>query len=188
MSEQTAIDEAGRALQKGHDLLQSGAHEQALAEFSRAEELYGEAGAGRRRARACTNKALVLVQLQRFDEALEGFKAALKEFMACDEFIRAAEQYGNIGSVHRDTGHPDQALESYEEARGIYQTLGLRERVADQCTNIAYAWFMKKGYDEALRWYREAVSLYTLTGSEEKRKLTAENVARLETALEDPEE
>jgi tetratricopeptide (TPR) repeat protein len=182
------METADQAMQNGYAQMQAGALEQALAEFSRAEVLYGEAGAGRHRARACTNKALALVQLQRFDEALEGFQAALKEFMACDEFIRAAEQYGNIGSVHRDTGRPDQALESYEEARGIYQTLGLRERVADQCTNIAYAWFMKKGYDEALRWYREAVTLYTLTGSEEKRKLTAENVARLETALEDPEE
>ena len=99
-----------------------------------------------------------------------------------------AEQFGNIGSVHRDLEQPDEALESYAEALAIYQELGLRERAADQCTNIAYARFMKKDYDEALRWYREALSLYTETDSEEKRKLTAENVARLAAALEEPTE
>jgi hypothetical protein len=39
-----------------------------------------------------------------------------------------------------------------------------------------------------LGWYREALDLYTDAGSEEKRGLTAENVARLESALAgDPE-
>jgi tetratricopeptide (TPR) repeat protein len=85
-------------------------------------------------------------------------------------------------------GQPDEAIEHYEEALTIYRELGLRERAADQCTNIAYARFMKKEYAEALRWYREALSLYTETGSEEKRGLTAENVARLDAALEEPAE
>jgi tetratricopeptide (TPR) repeat protein len=96
-----------------------------------------------------------------------------------------AEQYGNLGSVHRDLDQLDEALECYAEALAIYQQLGLRERAADQCTNIAYARFMKKEYDEALRWYREALALYTQTGSEDKRALTAENVVRLAAAIEE---
>jgi hypothetical protein len=40
--------------------LQAGAHKQVLASFTRAEDLFGEAGDRRRQARACTNKALVL--------------------------------------------------------------------------------------------------------------------------------
>ena len=80
------MDESGRekaaeqAVKEGHGFLQSGAYEQALAAFIRAEDLFGEAGDRRRQAGACTNKALVLVRLQRFEEALAGFKEALKRF------------------------------------------------------------------------------------------------------------
>jgi tetratricopeptide (TPR) repeat protein len=188
LSERCFMETAEQALQEAQAHVAAGDHEAALAAFARAESLYDQAGDRQRCARACTNKALVAARLQRFDEAIDGFRTALRAFQEGDEFIRVAEQYGNIGSCHRDLGQPDEALESYGEALAIYQELGLRERAADQCTNIAYAHFMKKGYDEAMRWYREALTLYTLTGSEEKRALTAENVARLEAALTEPEE
>jgi len=183
MNEHAEQDVAAVAMQRGYELLQSGASEQALAEFTRAEELYAAAADGQRQARASTNKALVLVQLRRFAEALAGFGEALKGFEQGDEFIRVAEQWGNIGSVYRDMGQPDAAVGNYREALSIYRGLGLRERAADQCTNLAYALFMKKEYGEALGWYREALALYTEAGSAEKRGLTAENVARLESAL-----
>jgi len=144
MDESEGKDAAEQAMKEGYAFLPSGAHEQALASFTRAEDLFGEAGDRRRQARASTNKALVLVQLQRFDEAIAGFKEALEHFEEEDEFIRVAEQCGNVGSVHRDMGQPDEALENYEEALTIYRELGLRERAADQCTNIAYVRFHEK--------------------------------------------
>ena len=65
---------AGQVVKEGAAFLQSGAHEQALAAFTRAESLYEVAEDCRGQARTSVNKALVLVQLQRFAEALAGFK------------------------------------------------------------------------------------------------------------------
>ena len=69
------MDTAEKTMQEGYTLVQSGSHEEALEAFLRAEALYAAAGDGQRQARACTNKALVLVQLRRFADALDGFRA-----------------------------------------------------------------------------------------------------------------
>lgn len=177
------MDAAEEALRQGYTLAQAGAHAEALEAFSRAEALCAAAGDGQRQALACANKALTLAKLQRFDEALAGFGWALQQFERDRELVRVAEQYGNIGSIHRDLDQPSEALAAYAEALAIYRQLEMPERIADQYTNIAYAQCMMNEPNEALRWYREAVSLYAEAGSERKRTLTADNVARLEAAL-----
>ena len=113
------MDTAEKTMQEGYTLVQSGSHEEALEAFLRAEALYAAAGDGQRQARACTNKALVLVQLRRFADALDGFRAALGLFEKSDEFIRVAEQYGNIGSVHRDLGQPRRSKATRRRSRSI---------------------------------------------------------------------
>jgi tetratricopeptide (TPR) repeat protein len=183
MDESEARMAALQAIKDGQGFLQSGEHEQALAAFTRGEALFGRIGDRGLQARAGTNKALVLVHLKRFEEALAGFREALQNFEQGEDLIRVAEQWGNIGSVHRDMGQPEEALPNYAKALAIYRELGQTERAADQCTNIAYALFVKREYPESLGWYREAISFYAAAGSEQKRALTAENVARLEAAL-----
>lgn len=137
----------------------------------------------RKRAMARTNQGLLQVRQQRFQDALGCFEEALALFEQTDERIRVAEQWGNIGSVHRDLEQPERALENYQRALAIYRELGHTERIADQCTNIAYTRFMQQDHADALRWYREALTLYTAAGSEPKRRFTAENVERLEAML-----
>jgi tetratricopeptide (TPR) repeat protein len=183
MDESEKIAEAVRAVESAGTLLKSGSHEQALALFAHAEDVFREAGDGHRQARACANKALVLAGLRRFEEALVAFRSALKGFEREGEFIHVAGQWGNIGSVHRDMEQPDDALRSYEESLAIYRELGLKEPEADQCTNIAYALVMKGELANALSWCHEALSLYTDAGCEGKSGLVADNIARLESAL-----
>jgi tetratricopeptide (TPR) repeat protein len=144
-----------------------------------------DASNARQRAMALNNKGLMLAREKRFEEALPCFEEALSLFRKENEPVRAAEQWGNIGSVYRDLERHEKAIESYHNALSIYTAHGLFEGVADQFTNIAYIHAMKGSFREALEWYRKAVPLYEEAKSGKKLAFTRQNVEGLERGLED---
>jgi tetratricopeptide (TPR) repeat protein len=136
-----------------------------------------------RRGMAIGNLGLALAGLGRHDEALARFTDARVILEAAGNRPAVARQFGNAGSACRDLERWDDAVENYVEALDIFRSLGLDEDVADQCTNIAYALVMKGEPIDALGWFQKAATEYAAGGFEEKRRLTVQNLERLQSAL-----
>lgn len=136
------------------------------------------------KARTHNNSGLLLARQSSYEDALTHFREALKIFNELGKPFHVAEQWGNIGSVYRDSDKCDLAMDSYNHAFPIFRKLKKNEGVADQYTNIAYIHVMENRFTEALDWYQKALPLYEKAGARKKAEITRQNIAKLQ---EDPE-
>ena len=82
---------------------------------------------GRFKMQALAQQASALVNLKRYDEALEIFKTTLAQ--STDKEISAAAEFG-IATVRRDTGKIDEAIKAFKEVRDKYPGTQESERAA----------------------------------------------------------
>jgi|AMWB02.1.fsa_nt_gi tetratricopeptide (TPR) repeat protein len=128
------------------------------------------------RAAVLNNIGLLLVRLQRYEEADEAFRDALRLFEACGKPDRAADQLGNLGSVCRDRHEYVRALDYYQQALHRFETLGSPGRIADQYANIAYINVMRGEKSAGLINFEKARELYERAGDADKARRTMENI------------
>ena len=132
------------------------------------------------KGRILSNMGIVQVETRQFRDAIENFKAAICVFNAAADSLGEAQQWGNIGSSHRDLAEYDEAVNYYRKALGLYEKIGHILGAADQYTNIAYAYAMNKQLDEARKMYHQAADLYEEIKDEQKVAMTRKNLAALE--------
>lgn len=132
------------------------------------------------RGRILSNMGIVQVQEKHFNNAIDSFQAALEMLELTDDLLGKAQQWGNIGSSHRDLQEYDKAIRNYEKTLHLYEKIGHDVGAADQFTNIAYAYAMNRQIDEAVKMYHKAAALYEEIKDEEKAAMTQKNIAALE--------
>jgi len=132
------------------------------------------------KGRILSNMGIVQVESRQYRDAIENFKAAICVFQAAADNLGEAQQWGNIGSSHRDLAEYDNAISNYRKALCLYEKIGHTLGAADQCTNIAYAYAMNKQHDEARKRYHQAADLYEKIKDEQKVAMTQKNIAALE--------
>ncbi len=128
------------------------------------------------RAAVLNNIGLLLVRLQRYEEADEAFHEALRFFEACGKPDRAADQLGNLGSVCRDRHEYSRALDYYQQALQRFETIGCTDRIADQYANIAYIHVICGEKTAGLDNFERARELYERAGDAGKARRTMENI------------
>ncbi len=82
---------------------------------------------GRFKMQALAQQASALVNLKRYDEALEIFKTTMAQ--STDKEISAAAEFG-IATVRRDTGKIDEAIKAFKNVRDKYPGTQEAERAA----------------------------------------------------------
>lgn len=130
--------------ESGLAALERGQPAEALAAFERAVLA---AGNERERAEAHNKRGVALVELRRFDAALDAFCEAL----ALDE--RCAPALVNLGSLLLEEGHPLDAIDYYEAALRADD----KYAVAHRNLGIAFKRIGRRG--EAVRHLRAAARL-----------------------------
>ena len=132
------------------------------------------------RSRILSNVGIVQVKKECFNEALNSFQEALAILKSLDNAFGEAQQWGNIGSVHRDLREYERAISNYEKALSLYKKNGHQTEAADQFTNIAYAYAMNRQKDKAVEMYRKAATIYDELQDKEKSALAIKNIKALD--------
>ena len=132
------------------------------------------------RGRILNNMGIVQVQEKHFHNAIDSFQTALEILKSTDDHLGKAQQWGNIGSAHRDLKEYGEAISNYENALHLYEKIGHDVGAADQFTNIAYAYAMNRQIDEAVKMYHKAAVIYEEIKDEEKSAMAQKNIAALE--------
>ncbi len=98
--------------------------EKAISYFKESADDYPQ---GRFKIQALAQQASALVNLKRYDEALNIFKATITQ--SSDKEVSAAAEFG-IATVQRDTGKIDEAVKTFKEVRDRYPGTQEAERAA----------------------------------------------------------
>lgn len=163
----------------------SGQPVKALATYQSVHDIFSGAGNTAGMASTHNNMGLLLTRMQRYDEAIAAFKAAMHGFDLCAQPQKVAEQLGNLGSVCRDKHEYAQALEYYQRAMAIFLKADALDKVADQHANIGYIHAMNSDINAALTHFELARALYEQTENPVKTRHTVKNIELLKGSAKD---
>lgn len=180
--EQDGYDRAMQMNIAAREYMQKGDLQSALQNLVAALQLLPEEVESR--ARLQNNKGHIEVRLKAYDDALSSFQKAAQIYDKLGEQTLLAEQFGNIGSVHRDREQWDAALENYSKSLAVFEKAGHQTGIADQYSNIGYAHFRQGRLESALQFLQTAKSLYGGIGEEKKAQLCDQNIEALKSFLE----
>ncbi len=160
-------EEASSRVSLGSLLQLRGAYDDAVAELTRALDLYTNLGNWRGVANAEGNMGNVYFRRGQYDRALESYKALLRISEELGNRRGAAIAQGNIGSVHVSRGEFDRAQERYEAWLRISEELGDRHSVAGVQGNMGSVYFARGEYDRALESLRVQLRISEELGDRE---------------------
>jgi tetratricopeptide (TPR) repeat protein len=130
------MDEARKLYSLAGESIQKQDFNAALAYFSKAIDHLPE-DEKEARARIFNNMGHASVRLRKFNQALDLFKEAADLFMELGDEMSLGEQFGNIGSVHRDMNEWDLALSNYFDSLEIFEKIDRKAGIAAQYSNIS---------------------------------------------------
>jgi tetratricopeptide (TPR) repeat protein len=180
---QSDYERARQICHIGGECLEKGDFDGALENFSKALELLPEDQV-ESKARLHNNKGHIQVQLKRYDDALSSFGKAAEIYDTLADQIGLGEQFGNIGSVHRDREEWDAALDSYSKSLAVFKEADHKRGVADQYSNIAYAHSRQARLESAFQFFQKAKALYDEVGEKMKSQLCDQNMQALKPYVE----
>lgn len=132
----------------------AGDPENALACFDRAlPVLGGDSGSGPLE----NNRAQTLLDLNRFEEAEEGFERAAVGFVAAGNRVGAAIVEGNLADLSSRQGRIGAALRHFERARQFFETAGATGDLARLEAEHAELMLLRGAVDDAIVAYRSAL-------------------------------
>lgn len=115
--------------------LQGNFHE-ALPHFSKAMNLWGEAGNPEGYGNALNNLGIATMRLGQLDESLNHNLKSLEVWESLGDKFGIARSLNNTGNVHRDLGNYEDALEFYERAQALREEIGDRRGQASVLNNM----------------------------------------------------
>lgn len=134
---------------------------EALAEADCAAELLQGGDAARLQAQ----RALILQRLGRHDEALEGYRVALRELAVHGEGADEARVWNNRGILFAYRGELAAAEADLCRARARYRELGLDMAAADLCHNLGFVSALRGDVPAALANYDAAIAEHRRLGT-----------------------
>ncbi len=161
------IAQGKAALNRGIVLRMRGRLDDALASFALASELVGADLF--LQAALASNRAEVLLDLDRFAEAEQAFGAARESFVAGGHTHAAAIVEGNRADLLSREGRIDDAMESFERAKMLFATAGAKADGARLEAEQAEALAAIGAHEDAIRMY--AAALPRLEADQLKREV-----------------
>jgi CHAT domain-containing protein/predicted negative regulator of RcsB-dependent stress response len=151
-------DEAeGKAVRvRGHMQFARNRHEQAVALYERAIELFQAAGSRVEEARTMSSGLQSLIYLGRYQQAEAWSEKAQQVFEQEHDMLRLARLHSNRGNILYRQDRYQEALSSYELAREELERIGDARDVASVITNMATVQISMGRFEDALQAYREA--------------------------------
>lgn len=120
---------------RAHELL--GRHDAAVADYSAALGLAGDAGDVAVRNRLLLRLGVLAVNAERFDEARDHYEVALLLAQKADDRLTEGRALSNLAVVESEVGAYPAARGYFEQAHAIYADLGDRRRQAVVAGNLA---------------------------------------------------
>ncbi len=154
-----------------------GENELALERFREAATIFEALDAEEARFGVRSNMALALVDLGRYDEALQHFEAAREAAAARGDRDDEAVALHNIGLVHRSRGDFAAAVRIFETELREVTALGDEQGRATVLLSIGDALARLDRYDEALDRLRESLAIVERLGAERGRANALGNIA-----------
>lgn len=102
------------------------------------------------------NFANVLYRQAHWQEALERYDSAYREFQRLERHEDAAVCLNNVAACHIDLHHPDEALAIYGESRAYCQAQGLDQLVMEVDYHVAYLSYLRAEYNRAVHLFQRA--------------------------------
>jgi CHAT domain-containing protein/Flp pilus assembly protein TadD len=118
-----------------------------------------------------------------YQQAIEGFRSALRLAHVVGAKGTASTVVGNLGFAYMQLGDADEALANYEEALRVARQQG---NIAVQITwlaNIANVFIAQQRPADALTYGQESVAVATALGDEQRLALALNNLAQVEIEL-----
>jgi tetratricopeptide (TPR) repeat protein/transcriptional regulator with XRE-family HTH domain len=150
----------------------------ALAHYTAAYELAGQAGWLEGEAAACTNRGNVQTELGRLAAAAADYRAALARYEQTGQPMRQAAALANLGAVHHQSGRLEQAAEHYARALDLHRTTMDQAGQALTLNVIGIVQHDLGRLAEALATLTQASALSTEIGDRYGQARAAENLAR----------
>jgi tetratricopeptide (TPR) repeat protein len=161
--------------------------EPALAQISRAADLFASAGSPLEVARCRRRRAWLWQRLEQFAHATDDLQQAKATFQQLDLPIELALCQRNAATIAGYRGDYARALVETHQARAALAALGRRDAVADCDLTLGNVAYYSAQYDLALAWYRQAQAVYTDLGSQYLACVSRRNQALVLRARGEPQ-
>jgi tetratricopeptide (TPR) repeat protein len=161
-------------------LADSGAPDEAISVFERAQAIQAEAGRTRNAAVTLGEIARLRAQKGEVDDALRLHDEARQILEALGDRRERAIALGEIARLRAQKGEVDDALRLHEEAQRVYEALGDRRSRAVALGDIARLRAQKGEIDDALRLHEEELKIYEALGDPEGRANALWDIAQIE--------
>jgi tetratricopeptide (TPR) repeat protein len=161
--------------------------EPALAQISRAAELFAAAGSPLEVAKCRRRRAWLWQRLEQFAQAMDDLQQAKATFQQLDLPIERALCQRNEATIAGYRGDYARALVEIHQARAALAALGRRDAVADCDLTLGNVAYYSAQYDLALAWYRQAQAVYTDLGSQYLACVSRRNQALVLRARGEPQ-
>lgn len=147
--------EVGRTLYGGslQALIYLGQYDKALVWSNEARRIFSRLADRLRLARLDANTGNILYRQDRFRDALEYYRRALKEFYLRGEPQDIAITLRNIAVCHISLANFGRAVKTYREGRAHSERSGMPLMVAESDYNIAYLYYQRGEYARAIALY-----------------------------------
>lgn len=147
----------GKAVRvRGHMQFSRNRHEEAVALYERAIELFQAAGSRVEEARTMSSGLQSLIYLGRYQQAEAWSEKARQVFEEVHDELRLARLHSNRGNILYRQDRYQEALSTYELARRELERIGNARDVASVITNMATVQISMGRFEDALQAYREA--------------------------------
>jgi tetratricopeptide (TPR) repeat protein len=147
----------GKAVRvRGHMQFARNKHEEAVALYEHAIELFQAGGSRVEEARTMSSGLQSLIYLGRYEQAEAWSAKAQQVFEEEHDQLRLARLHSNRGNILYRQDRYQEALSTYELARKELELIGDARDVASVITNMATVQISMGRFQDALRAYREA--------------------------------
>ena len=117
---------------------------------------------------------------ERFEDAINAFKAAVEGFAAKNEPVKAAEMQNNLSVIHLQAGDADEALAAVGDTPVFFEAANEPLKRAMAIGNQAAALEALEKYAEAEEHYRTCAVLLKELGENELRATVMQSISRLQ--------
>jgi eukaryotic-like serine/threonine-protein kinase len=154
----------------------SGAWQNALEYFTRAQPLAVEFGNDEERAEILQGMGATYAALNKHEDALRDLRDSLEIKRRLGLKKGMAMSLDTMASSEDVLGKPDQALKDYKEALALWQGLGDKAGTGDILNDLAQFYVDHGDYDQALKLFKESLQAEVDVGNQSNQGLVLNNI------------
>jgi len=168
-------------MRAGIVMAQQSKHQQAIALFSRALQVFTAAGMDKEAAGCHQTMGVSQDAIGRYDEAAASYQAAADLFEQLGLVDSQAECLADMALTEHNAGRYERAVELHLRALELYRGLGMKEMEAWVTRALGASYRALSRYDEAAQCYGTALALYTEIGKGPERAGCLQDLGIVET-------